>query len=51
MEAMNSLVVDLFERIASEAATLVRKSNRNTIGKKEIESATKLVLNGGELCR
>ena len=51
MEAMNSLVNDLFERIASEAAVLARKSHRNTIGKKEIESAAKLVLNGGELFR
>ena len=51
MEAMNSLVVDLFERISTEAATLARKSHRNTIGKKEVESAAKLVLNGGELCK
>ena len=49
MEAMNSLVNDLFERIASEAAILARKSHRNTIGKKEVESASKLVLNGGDL--
>ena len=49
MEAMNSLVNDLFERIATEASVLARKSHRNTIGKKEVESAAKLVLNGGEL--
>ena len=49
MEAMNSLVNDLFDRIATEASILARKSHRNTIGKKEIESASKLVLNGGEL--
>ena len=49
MECMNSLVNDLFERIATEASILARKSHRNTIGKKEIESASKLVLNGGEL--
>ena len=49
MEAMNSLVNDLFERIATEASNLARKSHRNTIGKKEVESASKLVLNGGEL--
>ena len=49
MEAMNSLVNDLFERISTEASILARKSHRNTIGKKEIESAAKLVLNGGEL--
>jgi len=49
MEAMNSLVNDLFERISTEASILARKSHRNTIGKKEIESASKLVLNGGEL--
>lgn len=49
MEAMNSLVNDLFERIAAEASLLARKSHRNTIGKKEVESAAKLVLNGGEL--
>ena len=49
MEAMNSLVNDLFERIATEASVLARKSHRNTIGKKEVESAAKLVLNGGQL--
>ena len=49
MEAMNSLVNDLFERIATEASILARKSHRNTIGKKEVESAAKLVLNGGQL--
>ena len=49
MEAMNSLVNDLFERIANESSILARKSHRNTIGKKEIESGAKLVLNGGEL--
>ena len=46
---MNSLVNDLFERIAGEAGNLARKSHRNTIGKKEVECAAKLVLNGGEL--
>ena len=49
MEAMNSLVTDLFERISNEASSLARQSHRNTIGKKEVESAAKLVLNGGEL--
>ena len=49
MEVMNSLVIDVFNRIASEASSLARKSKRNTIGKNEIRSAAKLVLNGGEL--
>ena len=49
MECMNSLVNDLFERVASEAAILARKSHRNTIGKKEVASGAQLVLNGGEL--
>ena len=49
MEAMNSLVADIFERIGTEASLLAKKSHRNTIGKREIECASKLVLCGGEL--
>ncbi len=53
MEVMNSLVNDLFERIASEASNLAKISKRNTIGKKDIESAAKLVIPGeiGRLIR
>lgn len=46
MEVMNSLVNDLFDRIATEASTLAKISKRNTIGKKDIEAAVKLVLPG-----
>ncbi|KAH0571239.1 Histone H2B [Spironucleus salmonicida] len=49
MAAMNSMVNDLFERIASEASQIARQHHRNTIGKSQITAAAKLVLNGGEL--
>ena len=49
MSAMNSMVNDLFERIASEASQIARQHHRNTIGKSQIAAASKPVLNGGEL--
>eukprot|EP00768_Dysnectes_brevis_P005070 gnl/Dysnectes_brevis/365_a407_3203.p2 GENE.gnl/Dysnectes_brevis/365_a407_3203~~gnl/Dysnectes_brevis/365_a407_3203.p2 ORF type:complete len:140 (+),score=67.67 gnl/Dysnectes_brevis/365_a407_3203:743-1162(+) len=50
MDVMNSLVIDLFERIANEASLLTKVAKRSTIGSKEIESACRLVF-PGELCR
>lgn len=50
MNVMNSLVEDMFERIAHEASDLARVCKKNTIAAREISSATKLVL-PGELSR
>ena len=50
MNVMNSLVADIFERIATEASTLARVNKRQTIGSKEIRSACNLVF-PGELAR
>ncbi|KAL7714975.1 Histone H2B [Entamoeba marina] len=43
---MDSFVRDIFERIALEAQSLARNYNKTTITKKEIETATKLILKG-----
>ena len=50
INVVNSIVNDLFERIATEGANLVRYSKKNTLGSKEIESAVKLTLSS-ELCK
>lgn len=46
MAVMNSMVNDIFERIAREAAELARYNKRQTIGSKEIRSAVNLVFPG-----
>ncbi|KAG9392618.1 Histone H2B [Carpediemonas membranifera] len=50
MNVMDSLVVDLFERIAEEAGRLARLNKRSTLSSREIHSACRLVL-PGELSR
>jgi len=44
MKVINSYVTDLFERIASEAAVLVRANKKRTLGSAEIQTAVRLVL-------
>ena len=44
LKTMNSFVSDLFERLASEAATLVRVNKKRTLGAREIQTAVRLVL-------
>ncbi|CAN0898975.1 Histone H2B.2 [Linum grandiflorum] len=46
MSIINSLMKDMFERIADEAATLSRYTNRITMSSKEIQDAVRLVLPG-----
>ncbi len=50
MSVMDSLVVDLFERIAEEAGRLAHLNKRSTLSSREIHSACRLVL-PGELSR
>ncbi|RNF03582.1 histone H2B [Trypanosoma rangeli] len=44
MKIVNSFVSDLFERIASEAATVVRANKKRTLGARELQTAVRLVL-------
>ena len=46
MSIMNSLIVDMFERIASEASKLAQIQKRSIIMTRDIQSAVRLVLNG-----
>ncbi|KAH8603684.1 putative Core histone H2A H2B H3 H4 [Trypanosoma vivax] len=44
MKIVNSFVSDLFERIATEAATIVRVNRKRTLGARELQTAVRLVL-------
>eukprot|EP00877_Chromochloris_zofingiensis_P009787 jgi/Chrzof1/5061/Cz15g10110.t1 len=46
MTVLNSFVNDIFERIASEAARLVRYNKRRTMTSREIQTAVRLILPG-----
>lgn len=46
MDVMNSLVNDLFERIAIEAGRLARSNRRQTITSREIQTAVQLIFPG-----
>ena len=46
MSIMNSFVNDAFEQIATEGGRLVRYSNSQTLGSREIQAAVRLVLPG-----
>ncbi|NXX99722.1 H2B protein, partial [Centropus bengalensis] len=50
MSIMNSLVEDLLERLAAEAARLAQYSQRATITSREVQTAARLLL-PGELAR
>ena len=43
MSTLNSIVNDIFHRLATEAGTLCRYSKRRTLGHSEMRCATKLV--------
>eukprot|EP00758_Cryptobia_borreli_P009398 Tbor_TRINITY_DN5477_c0_g5::TRINITY_DN5477_c0_g5_i1::g.25432::m.25432/K11252/H2B; histone H2B len=43
-KVVNSFVIDIFERIAAEAASLVRDNKKRTLGSSEIQTAVRLVL-------
>ncbi|EPY19356.1 histone H2B [Strigomonas culicis] len=44
MKIVNSYVNDLFERIASEAASIVRVNKKRTLGARELQTAVRVVL-------
>jgi histone H2B len=46
MDVMDSLVHDLFQRVASEAGRLARANKRQTLSAREIQSAVRLVYPG-----
>jgi histone H2B len=46
MSIMNSFVIDIFERIASEAAKLIAHNSKSTISSREIQTAVRLLLPG-----
>lgn len=46
MSIMNSLVNDLFERIAMEAAKLVKYAKRRTLKSEDIQASVRLVVSG-----
>jgi histone H2B len=46
MSAMNSVINDLFGRIAHEASTLAAMNGKATIGSHEIQTAVRLALPG-----
>lgn len=46
MTIINNLMVDMFERIAEEAARLQKYTGRRTLSSREIQGAVKLVLPG-----
>ncbi|KAH8604769.1 putative Core histone H2A H2B H3 H4 [Trypanosoma vivax] len=44
MKIVNSFVATCFERIATEAATIVRVNRKRTLGARELQTAVRLVL-------
>ena len=46
MSIMNSFINDLFEKISSEAAKLVRYNKKQTLSSREIQTAVRLLLPG-----
>eukprot|EP01029_Cantina_marsupialis_P004604 TRINITY_DN146_c0_g1_i1.p1 TRINITY_DN146_c0_g1~~TRINITY_DN146_c0_g1_i1.p1 ORF type:complete len:127 (+),score=27.20 TRINITY_DN146_c0_g1_i1:27-383(+) len=46
MSIMNSFVNDTFDRLAGEAITLGRYTNKATLSMKEVQTATRLLLPG-----
>ena len=46
MNIMNSLVGDIFDRVAREASILAKYNKRSTISSREIQTAVRLLLPG-----
>ena len=44
MKILNSLVVDFFDRLAVEAASLARSTGKRTLGSREMQTAVRLTL-------
>ncbi|KAL7024166.1 hypothetical protein ACKWTF_012929 [Chironomus riparius] len=51
IKIMNNFVHDTFERLATEAGTLVRMDNRKIMTEWDVQSAVRLVLKGGDLTK
>lgn len=51
MNIMNSFIMDLIDRIASEASTLMYLSQKSTMGHNDIMSAAKLVIKSPEMSK
>ena len=50
MAILNSFIVDQFEKIATQAATLARVNKKPTLTSREIQTAVRLVLPGEAAC-
>ena len=46
MSIMNSFIHDIFEKIASESAKLVRYNKKSTLSSREVQTAVRLLLPG-----
>ena len=46
MSIMNSFVNDIFDRVANEAARLVRYNKRGTLSSREVQTSIRLILPG-----
>jgi histone H2B len=46
MQVMNSLVMDIFQRLAAEAARLARYNRRATLTSREVQTAVRLLFPG-----
>jgi len=46
MDVMNSFVHDIYERVAVEASSLLRKDKKTTLGAREIQGAVRMLLPG-----
>ena len=44
MKILNSVVVDFFDRLATEAASLARGAKKRTLGSREMQTAVRLTL-------
>ncbi len=44
VKILNSLVVDFFDRLATEAASLARGAKKRTLGSREMQTAVRLTL-------
>ena len=46
MSIMNSFIYDIFEKISSESAKLVRYNKKSTLSSREVQTAVRLLLPG-----
>ena len=46
MSIMNSFIGDIFEKLASESAKLIKYNKKNTLSSREIQTAVRLILPG-----